>query len=234
VIYSPHHRRNVSRAGGSGIDPRWDNLVAGWKLDEESDGLGAVARADVLGALELTDNNTVPSTAGLIGNAASFTAASSEYLSHVHDASLNFGSAGEFTIVFWYKYGSTQPRFSKDDGGANRSWVMLNQVFYLFYDGGGPVTTAVGAVPNDGDFHMIAVWWAAGGKVYASVDDGVPTASAGNVATSRDTAAPFWMGRFTTNYAGGAFDEFGIFNKAKDSAWITDIYNGGAGRSYPN
>ena len=76
-------------------NPGTTNLVSWWKLDEESG-----ARADSHGTNNLTDNNTVLFSAGKISNAAQYVNANTEFLSHVHDASLSPGDV-DFHFVTW-------------------------------------------------------------------------------------------------------------------------------------
>src|SRR5262252_1520277 len=73
------------------------NLISYWKLDEVSG-----SRVDTKGTNTLTDNNTVTSTTGIINNAASFAAASSEYLSLASNATVQTGDI-DFTITAWVK-----------------------------------------------------------------------------------------------------------------------------------
>lgn len=67
---------DLAGGGAATADPLLTGLKAYWKLDEASG-----TRSDSIGAYTLTDNNTVGSAVGKIGNAASSVAASSEYLS---------------------------------------------------------------------------------------------------------------------------------------------------------
>src|SRR6185295_10218115 len=72
-----------------------NNLVAYWKLDETSG-----SRSDSFGSNTLTDNNTVGSTAGKVGNAAQFIQANTEYLSAADNAALSVADI-DFTFAFW-------------------------------------------------------------------------------------------------------------------------------------
>src|SRR4051794_40520428 len=81
--------------------PLLANLVSYWKLDEASTGVAPVTRNDSHGTNHLTDNNTVTSAAGKLGNAAQFTAANSESLSRIDNASLRFGDE-DFSLAFWF------------------------------------------------------------------------------------------------------------------------------------
>lgn len=56
-----------------------DNLVSYWQMGSANDSHGTN---------HLTNNNSVSFTTGKVGNAASFAAASSQYLSHADDATV--------------------------------------------------------------------------------------------------------------------------------------------------
>ena len=67
-----------------------NGLVAFWKLNEQSG-----TRAAAFSSNDLTDNNTVTFAAGILGNAAVFTSANSEYLSRASNSDLALGTAAE-------------------------------------------------------------------------------------------------------------------------------------------
>ena len=222
------------KRGAPGVHPRWDNLVAGWHLDEESDGSVSVPRLDVLGVRELTDNNTVKSTPGKLGNAALFVAGDAEHFSL---ASPSFPSwAAGLTLSFWHHQTSGWSVVSHDDGGSQRSFAWTGGVWYCFQSNS--VFQSVNLSPqlgggNTTDF--VVLWWdPADGKVYGSVNNGSPLSSAGTITGVQSVSAPFYVNRHISTYTSGWTDELGIFSEVKDAAWRTDMYNAGAGHAYPN
>jgi hypothetical protein len=74
------------------------DAVSFWHLEEASG-----TRVDAYAANNLTDNNTVTQASGIVGNAARFTAANSEYLAiaDISQISLNPGT-GDFSISLWF------------------------------------------------------------------------------------------------------------------------------------
>ena len=78
--------------GGS---PFLSGLIAYWTLDEASG-----TRVDAHGNNDLSDNNTVTSTTGKVGDAAAFATANSEYLSRADNADLSVGNI-DFTFDLW-------------------------------------------------------------------------------------------------------------------------------------
>jgi len=71
----------------------WSSIVSYYSLDE-----GSGTRADSKGSNNLSDNNTVTSTSGVRGNAASFLSSNSEYLDI---ASSPFDFNSDWTISGW-------------------------------------------------------------------------------------------------------------------------------------
>lgn len=80
------------RSPGGSSSTLNDNLVAHWKLDESSG-----TRNDSKGANHLTDNNTVTSAAGKLGDAADFESSNSERLTLADNADMSLGSNSDFT-----------------------------------------------------------------------------------------------------------------------------------------
>ena len=75
-------------------------LEAFWKMDEQSG-----TRVASISELNLTDNNTVSFAAGILGNAGSYVAANSEYLSRADNSSLSAGTSS-FSMTSWVRLDS--------------------------------------------------------------------------------------------------------------------------------
>jgi len=73
-------------------------LVSHWKLDEASG-----TRVDAHAANDLTDNNTVTTATGLVGNGAFFDVDNTEYLSITNAAQSGLGVTGDFSIHAYVK-----------------------------------------------------------------------------------------------------------------------------------
>jgi hypothetical protein len=210
------------------VDPRWDNLVAGWNLDEESDGSGAVPRADVLETYELTDNNTVASAAGKIGNAASFVKENSESLTYT-----DFPMPSVFTVAAWVYRDTTTGTFSVfgSDSSGSGSWNLVDQGGTIYAKCGTKFVS--GGSFSQPRWRFLVMTRAADGTLGISVDGGV-------FSTTSGAEAPDGSGRVTqighsyNGYATGLADEVYVFSEVKDGDWVSEMYNAGAGRSYPN
>lgn len=86
-----------------------NGLVAHWDFEEASG-----TRFDKVASNHLTDNNTVTQGTGKFGNAAQFTAASSEWLEVENNSSLSMKGTS-FTITGWVNFASI-------DASANCLW----------------------------------------------------------------------------------------------------------------
>jgi len=223
-------------AVGAGVNARWNNLVGGYKMDEFSDESVGVVRADVLGVYDLTDNNTVPSIAGIIGNAAHFTAAESEYLST--PAPALFAAGDIRTVTFWY--------YMTADGGNPSLWQVANnpgdvgraliyvsgtapnKTITMYANGGG--TTSAGFFGLN-EWHQV-VYTFDGVNSHKLYVDTVLRAT--RTVTDGGGATNMFFGTSGAGFHNGYIDEGYVFSDFKDTDWILDMHNSGAGRSYPN
>ena len=139
-----------------------DKFVSFWELDEES---GTRFDKVTASANDLTDNNTVTRAVGKVGNAAQFTRANSESLSHANNASLSTGDIN-LTICAWV-YMDAKPAGSP----------AIMKIVEPDYDGTGGVTFDY---RNDADDRFRCEWLdGAGGQAafVAANDFGSPSAA---------------------------------------------------------
>jgi hypothetical protein len=226
-------------AGGVAIDPRWDNLVAGWHLDEVSG-----TRADVLGTYDLTDNNTVGvQLAGPSGVVANFVAANSEYLSRANASAANLRFGDSFSFSLWFNptgHAESQMLVAKDYD-VTRGYAVYydtNQKiqFQLSATGGGLNTGVVSsntAVDNAWNFVVV--------EYNSSTDDasitlnGVTTTTAQGAATD-ESAAEFDIGREAYPgfpfYATAQIARVGAWSSVLGTTLRNSLFNLGAGKSY--
>ena len=241
-IYRNWAVQQYSGGGGSSNSTLLTGLISYWKLDEFSDASGPVSRIDSVTATgnDLTDNNTVPSAVGLIGNCGNFLTANSEYLSTTSSSLILPGSARSLSL--WWNLGTSLnmgivcngfspnignpfllisykvvgPKIDVFDGGAYRNGTNLP-------GGTGGIGQWVHIVytkstASDGVFYINAVsnatWNAADND--AGFPHGVLTLGSG----------------FPT-YATGQIDEVGLWNLVLTPVQVTALYNGGLGITYP-
>jgi hypothetical protein len=218
--------------------PLMNGLVAYWKLDAAA----GATRPDSLGVNNLTDHNTVGSVAGKVGNAASFDGIS-KYLSCPNNAALQMNNTS-FTIVFWVKATALPATeavlIAKDDpsyvAGTREYTVLLESDgsfnFYVF----GPNLLAAKGQIATGNWVMVAAWfdYVAGQahiRFYDAYqgDSGVASGSCASGATEFDLATR----ANHVEFFNGVLDEVGIWKRVLTPAEQTQLYNAGAGMTYP-
>lgn len=216
------------------------SLQAYWDLNETSGN-----RADSAGSNTLTDINTVTSQVGptgiATGNAAQFTAASSEYLSKTDNADLSMGDIN-FTVAAWVypdnvtgtvtiasKYAAT---------GASTSEYLLRRTgttFTFLVSGGSTTGNVVSSVTvSANQWYYVMAWHdSVTNKINIQVNNGAVT-SDDHTAGSNDSNTDFNVGRRGngSEYFDGRIDELGIWKRLLTTDERTSLYNGGVGRMY--
>ncbi len=203
-------------------------LVSWWR--GENNGL------DALGA----NNGTLHSASnfsfapGKVGQAFSFSGATTEYVDAPSSASLNFG-ANDFAIATWIKSSDngSYRRLVTKRGTGNWYSLALNGGKAFFEIAGGVNCTSSTAVA-DGQWHHIAVSRDQSGtspRKYHLYIDGVENSSLTDSGLNLDNSAPLELGKWAAeSYSGtysGLMDEVQIFNRSLTAAEIQGIYNAG-------
>jgi hypothetical protein len=225
-----------------------DNLVSVFELEEAS---GSRADAVIATGNTLTDNNTVTQNAGKVGNAAQFTSANSESLSHTDNTSLSTGDI-QFTFATWVNFDTAPPAaqavavFSKWEGvGNNREyaldWAQASNRFRWIVDSTGTGATVLSAdnfgAPSTATWYFIVVTHdSVANTITIRVNNGTADSSAYSAGVF-DGAANFNIGRFATGGGGeefldGKVDQLCFWKRILTAAEMTQMYNGGAGLSY--
>jgi hypothetical protein len=232
---------DYNTVGDSAVHSRWADLMAGWKLDEYSAGTVQVDRADVLGNYTLTDNNTVASSGGMSGHAASLVSADSTYLNHATGPSAQ--NKDEYLMCAWIRPSGAGTHYyhHAQYGAQNTFFIVVNQgARFYYYGNGGNLIAQSGTTDLTYDrWNFVVMWWdVTYGKPQIQVNNGLvwdSTVISGENTSGTITNAPsFWrIGESSANAATGLIDGFYVFDSIKDAAWRTDMYNAGAGRYYP-
>jgi hypothetical protein len=210
-----------------------NDIVAYWKLDETSS-----TRFDSVGSNDLTDNGSVGSATGKIGNAASFDG--TNYLQASNSTFADF-STESFSISLWLDASSSNTfAFNKRPGlsaptregyelllvgGDIRFRIQGNVLGYEFL----PVYS-----PPAGFAHIVVVVNRStektqlyGNGILQNDDDISGMGSLSNSVAfslaSRDGGALMT----------GLIDEVGIWKRVLTPEEITDLYNSGSGLTYP-
>lgn len=209
-------------------------IIAYWKLDEESG-----TRYDSHAGYDLTDNGTVEFAVGKIDNAADFISANQEYLSHIDCDGLSVAGDQDFSVAFWFYLDaefSTDALVSRYTGGGT------NVDEYLVYYANGVrfiirasdntsiiVISSMGFL-TPGWYFVVA--WRDGINAYVQINNGAVDSQPWTKDT-KDADVEFRIGRFGNTYCDDLIDEVGFWKRALTSGERTDLWNGGAGLSYP-
>ena len=215
-------------------------LLAYWKLDEASGN-----RADSFGSFTLTDNNTVGSATGRIGLASDHIRANNEFLSNTTVCN-SIGNAWSF--AGWFNFpeigvaNQTIISIRPGAGAANLIQIETNinsgQLRSIIFNSAGSNRKDYqkngGLVANTWEF--FAMTW--DGTTFEMYHDGSNAGitkavdlSLSMTATSRTLRIGAELS--ASNVADGLIDEIGVWTRALTSAEITELYNGGAGLTYP-
>lgn len=217
-----------------------DGIIAYWKLDEASG-----TRSDSKGSNHLTDTNTVTAAAGVISNAAEFVAPTKEYLQIADNAALSVGDQ-DFTFCAWVKL-TTKTDYrtilgkSKYSAAAPYEYWMdydfgVNRFRFFASDGtnyGFAIANNLG-IPSTGTWYFVVGWHdAAANTVNISVNDGTVN-SVSYTFGSHDGQSAFRIGGTgAVSNMDGLIDEVGFWKRVLTASERTQLYNAGAGRTYP-
>jgi hypothetical protein len=236
----------VARTGIATGSSLLTSLVASWKLSDLTDATG---RGNTL-----TNNNSATFNTGKIGNAAYFTAASSQFLSRAgSSADVKMGDI-DFTIGFW-AYLSTYPStgnayqlvtkdvdtpansrdydvdFLTDGGGAKHVRFYIN--------GGGTILVEdLSNIPSTGTWFCLIAWHdATANTVNISVNNNTPVSATTSGTAPEDSSAEFRIGARAYSgfegYLDGRVDNVNLWKKVLSAGERTEFYNSGSGVEYP-
>jgi hypothetical protein len=211
-------------------------VVAYWKLDESSGNA-----SDSVGSNTLTNTGTATYSAGKINNGVNFTA-TTMYLGKSSPTGLPSGTSA-FTMATWVNFTnfSTARYFMSFGGTTNNTMPTIrcdsSTSWVIDDNGAGTAFPAVSAM-STGTWYHIVYTYPGSGNIYTAYLNGT------SIGTADNTRAPN-MG--TTNVSigsnnntsqssnlVGSMDEVGIWSRALSSGEVSDLYNGGAGISYPS
>lgn len=218
------------------------SLIAYWKLGEAS---GTRVDSETTGtAQNLTDNNTVNQTNGIIGNAAWFINGNNEYLSKTDSADLSTGDI-DYTVAGWVYFDTLTNRrniFSKwSNAAGNREWylfysVVANRFQYQISSNGTDSValsaTAFGA-PSTATWYLVAVCHDSVNNLMGISINGGAWETQSYANGSIDGTASFVIGwnSADTQYNDGRVDEVGFWKKVLSASEISELYNSGAGKT---
>ena len=211
-----------------------DNLISWWELNEASG-----TRYDSHGGYHATDVNTVGSTTGKKGNAASFVAANLEQLEVANDTVFQPAIGNPFTIAFWLRpsaaaVATTACRPVGKLGPSGQEWmVTIRATGIRFQCAGGFADTSLGLLSAGTWVHIVCHYKGASGANTLEVAINGALAGSGATGTPFGNVGPvrFGWGGFGTRYDND-LDEIGFWNRSLLSTEWAELYNSGNGVSY--
>jgi hypothetical protein len=213
-----------------------NQLISHWKLDETTG-----TRNDSHGSNHLTENGTVRSAIGKIGNAASFASADTPYLSKLDNDSLSTGDI-DFTIASWVKLtvdSSNQPVLQKGFEVYAEHYLEYNAGLDTFRvvigDGGVSLPANNAGVLTAGNWYFVVFWYdSVGDKLYIQVNNRTfdsATFAGGNTSTPGEFRIGLGPGPIYNN---GLIDSVSFWKRTLTDNERTLLYSTGNGFDYSN
>ena len=232
-----------------GANPLLTGLVSYWTLNETSGN-----RADSVGTNTLAPLNAPGSAAGIISNAATFTAASSQNLHAADSTSLHQTTA--LSVSLWFKLTSIVA--NQAIGGRWTYQTDGDWMIQLVPVSGDNIRVFIANAINDngsnfGDtsglglttatwYHLAVVYDGTQGtnagrlKIYLNAIAQTLTFTGTIAAALTGATTQLRWGQFgggLDRFLDGALDEIGLWSRVLSAAEVTQLYNGGAGKTYP-
>lgn len=228
------------------------NLVAYWPLGETTGN-----RNTVVGSRNLTQNGGVTYDTGIIGTAAKFAFASSQYLTHADHADLDLAStssASEWSITAWAycsSFPGDQQIVAKGDSSLPDGVALEYGIRVDLYgklnaqiDYGNDFREAVwdGGIELNEWFFVAAVMRTSGDDTGLTIYGGKATDTEVEKNTTSFTPAVvpnndgfLTIGSLYSNqfFMDGRIDEVGLWKRALTDDEIAQLFNGGAGLTHP-
>lgn len=202
---------------------------------------------DAVGSNNLTNNNAVTFTTGILGSGAVFNG-TNQSLSIADNASLSMGAEVSFSICAWVRptvAATYQAILGKSipsgDTGANVSEyrIILSSSIFTFSAGNnstrGDAAASSVTTANNTWYFLVAWHDAVLNTVNIQVNLGTIHSTAYS-AGSYDSAQAFIIGTTSATaslFFGGMMDGIGIWKKVLTSTERTALYNAGLGADYP-
>ena len=215
-----------------------NGLISYWKMEEASG-----ARADATGNITLSDVNTVGQAVGKIGNSGDFIAANSESLitSGADKTKLSFPNQS-YSFVAWVYANSLVNGyiFSKWGIATQRQYRLLfSPIQFRFehmdavqvqYNAMDVLTTIINqwyfvATVYDHDAQDMTLYVDTRTPVVTPVATGSATVDSAEFYIGSSNGATIWFD--------GRIDEVGAWSRALSANEVAQLYNGGAGVTYP-
>jgi len=231
------------KASGFKYQSLRSGLVAYWPLNETATSGDVTAKDESGKGNDLTSNNSVLSTAGLIGNARQFVTANQEFLSIASNADMQFGDK-DWSMALWFNADTwtAEQVVAKDASGAREMECTLStlggvqRMGPVFYHSGGGVGGILGPAGGlaTGAWHFLAFRHInSTGVITGRVNTSTLTYTRPAGQTWNATNTAFTLGSRIFSpfqaYFNGKIDECARWNRALSDAELDTLYNSGNG-----
>lgn len=219
------------------------NLIAYWNLDEVSG-----TRVDPVNGNDLTSINAAGSATGIISLGASLNRSLSQALVITSNPDMEVSDI-DFSIGVWVNLstldGSNRALVAKSTNTDASYFLYLDGATSRFkfavysaagFSGGSNVdATTFGAVSTGVWCYVLAWHDSVLNTINIQVNDGGVDSAAHTTGVYNATAADFMLGSdsFPGDYFDGIIDEVGFWKRTLSSGERSELYNSGAGNTYP-
>jgi hypothetical protein len=232
--------RSAVAAGGGGSSTLLTGILSYWKLNEGSGN----SRLDSAGSGNTLSEvgGGLASAGGILGNSVQI--ADPTWLSRADNAVLSC-NATDFTFAGWFYLDPGGFIFfpiiakSGNTGSASTEYAFFYDdsqgglIFQIGLPGGGGYDNLVGTTVSSSAWHFFVVG-RDGSNIKLRIDDSGSTYSAGLSGGVQDLANAFTLGDYAgLGTTGGRIDEIGFWKRVLTGAEQTELYNAGAGKTYP-
>lgn len=210
------------------------NLVSYWKLDEASGNASDSVASSTL------SNNSVSYSTGKINNGASFSGSTSSYFNTASVSGLN--QTGPRTIAMWVKPNSVTGYcnlWSKSQSSNENGELFIHDGKLRFearFGGTYQTPEETTASISTGSWkHVVMTYDSSNVKFY--VNGSLTYTSSSISGTTPTNTSDLTLGTRRSpsidSPYNGMIDEVGFWSRALTSTEVTELYNSGAGLSYP-
>jgi hypothetical protein len=225
----------IYRRSANQSSPLLSSLVAHWRLEEASG-----TRFDSHGGNDLSENNSVGSAAGKLGNAVLFAAANEESLAIADNGTLSMGDI-DFTIAGWVYFESlgSGGLVSKWGAGPVLEYMVYfngtNLQFLISANGSAAVSITNSQAVSATTWYFFVAWHDAMANTINLTVNNNTAASLSHSTGVFDGTAAFSLGRNEEglSWLDGRLDSVSIWKRILTSGERTQLHNSGNGLDYP-
>lgn len=210
-----------------------NGLAAHWTLNEPSG-----TRYDSVGASNLAPHGSVGQVEGVLGYAAQFAPATSDYLGCASRPALRL--AGDFTIAGWVFFDAVDPAglIAKWEPGSLEYMVACDGTslaFSVSANGATPASVTGAEILESGAWYLFTAWHDSAAQSLNLSINNAAHASVSHAGGVFAGAADFSLGRNAVagTFLAGRLDSVSLWSRLLTTTERARLYNSGLGLAYP-